>query len=254
MIMPVIVDDLDPKKDEYVKNFDDVVIFDKKEIAKTFDKYDTFEKFGAIVYARNACFQVARSLGIRYFIQLDDDYTDFRFRFDNKLDYVGFKLIKNLDRVFQELLTFYVNTPIASIAFSQGGDFIGGEGNQNAQKVKLSRKCMNSFICSTDRPFQFEGTINEDVNTYVRQGSIGKIFFTSTQIGLQQKQTQTNAGGMTELYLESGTYLKSFYTVIANPSSVTIKMMSTKFKRLHHSIKWNNAVPKILSQEVKKYG
>ena len=28
----------------------------------------------AIVYARNACFDLAKDLGITYFIQLDDDY------------------------------------------------------------------------------------------------------------------------------------------------------------------------------------
>ena len=47
------------------------------------------------------------------------------------------------------------------------------------------RKAMNSFICSVDRPFQFVGRINEDVNTYVLLGSRG-VFLSILQIGLDQ--------------------------------------------------------------------
>ena len=32
---------------------------------------------------------------------------------------------------------------------------------------------------------------------------------------LLQKETQSNSGGLTDIYLELGTYVKSFYSVIA---------------------------------------
>ena len=49
------------------------------------------------------------------------------------------------------------------------------------------------------------------------------------------------------------TYLKSFYSVICSPSSVKIKALNANHKRVHHSIKWINAVPKIISEGYKKY-
>lgn len=52
-------------------------MFDKPKIAKTFDEADNFDDRRAIVYARNACFQIARKLGYKYFIELDDDYDVF---------------------------------------------------------------------------------------------------------------------------------------------------------------------------------
>lgn len=52
------------------------------------------------------------------------------------------------------------------------------------------------------------GRINEDVNTYTNLGRCGELFMTIGAVQLGQKQTQKNSGGMTELYLDSGTYVK----------------------------------------------
>ena len=59
---------------------------------------------------------------------------------------------------------------------------------------------------------------------------------------------------MTDIYLENGTYVKSFYSIIFMPSAVKIGLMGNKkdSKRLHHKIKWNNCVPKIIAQKHKK--
>ena len=114
------------------------------------------------------------------------------------------------------------------------------------------RKCMNSFICSTERRFTFNGRINEDVNTYTYLGSTGKLFLTIVNVALEQKQTQNNKGGMSDLYFNNGTYVKSFYTIMHQPSSVHIEMMKCRHPRLHHSIDWNTTVPVIIGEEYKK--
>ena len=75
--------------------------------------------------------------------------------------------------------------------------------------------------------------------------------FTVTDILLTQLQTQSNVGGMTDLYLDGGTYLKSFYTVLFMPSAVTVQPMGTVHKRLHHKVDWEHCVPKILAEELK---
>jgi hypothetical protein len=189
-------------------------------------------------------------------MQLDDDYTDFRWSFDNDKKYVTNKYIKNLDKIFEIMLDFYKKTSFTSICMAQGGDFIGGE-NSGLSKTyldgQISRKIMNSFLCSVDRPFQFVGRINEDVNAYCYFGYKGYLFMTIAQLRLEQKQTQSNAGGLTDIYLSSGTYVKSFYSVLYNPSSVKVRQMGQNKKRLHHSINWDATVPKIISEKFKKY-
>lgn len=236
----------------YKKKFsDNVQVFSKEDYIDKFDIGDNFDDKRVVVYARNAVFDVAKNLGIKYFLVLDDDYTDFGYRFDNNLNYI-YKGIKNLDQVFLSILNFYKKTNVLSIALAQGGDYIGGKESGFAKKIQLKRKCMNTFFCSTDRRFNFVGRINEDVNTYVALATTGGVFFTTSQLSVQQLQTQSNSGGLTEFYLDGGTYVKSFYTIIFSPSSVKINLMGNKHKRLHHKVKWNNTVPKILSEIHKK--
>jgi hypothetical protein len=206
------------------------------------DEGNNFDERKAIVYARNSCFDIAKKLGITYFIQLDDDYYYFGYRYDT-----GAKIIKNLDAVFDIMLTFYKNAPIKSIAFSQGGDHIGGFNG-----IKLKRKCMNSFICSTEREFQFVGSINEDVNTYTTLATRGDLFFTFTNLQLDQKDTQSQNSGITDIYLKNGTYTKSFTTVMMHPSGSKVSMMNATNPRIHHSVKWANTTPMIISNIYKK--
>jgi hypothetical protein len=247
----LICDNEDKSLGDYLRKYQDVEIFDKKEISKTFDEGDNFQDRRAIIYARNACFEIAKKLGYKYFIQMDDDYTQFEYRIYSNENQKP-KYIFDLDSVFLLLLDFYKKTNFATISMAQGGDFIGGKNNTMAKKPTIYRKCMNSFICSTDRPFQFVGRINEDVNTYTSKASKGLLMGTIPMVSLKQQTTQKNKGGMSDLYLDNGTYVKSFYSVMYAPSSCKIKPMGDKHKRLHHSIKWGSAVPKIISEDLKK--
>ena len=229
-----------------------VVVFNKKDYKDSFDIGDNFDDDRVVVFARNAVFDIAKKLGYEYFLVLDDDYTEFRYTRDNKQQYATkLRRVLNLDRMFKQLLEYYKKTNAKTLCIAQGGDFIGGE-NSSVFKKKLSRKAMNFFICSVNRPFQFIGRINEDVNTYVRLGTTGDLFLTVCDYRLQQLDTQSNTGGLTEFYLDGGTYVKSFYTVLFSPSCTRINLMGNKYKRLHHVIRWNNATPVILEEKYKK--
>jgi hypothetical protein len=238
-----IVDNEDKTADRYIKNFgrEKVIIFNKKEIADEVDEGNNFDERRTITHARNVCFKIARDLGITYFCELDDDYGSFLFRNEKR----G-AVIKNLDRIFDSFLRYYKSYNIKSIAFSQGGDHIGGFSG-----LKLKRKCMNSFICSTEREFQFIGAMNEDVNTYTTLGSRGDLFLTFTGIQLNQEQSQSQTGGITDMYLRYGTYCKAFTTTMMHPSGVKVSMMNTKNTRLHHLIKWVNTTPMIIEEKYK---
>jgi hypothetical protein len=250
-----IVDNEDKTIDKYIKNFgeENVKIFNKKLMADNVDEGNNFDERRTITHARNASFYIAKKLGIEYFIQLDDDYTSFEYRYISKC---GKKLfvhkINNIDTIFNLYLEFYKNTNFYSIAFAQGGDFIGGVENPYVVKRPLMRKSMNSFICSTKRYFQFIGAMNEDVNTYVTLGSRGILFGTIPMISLVQTATQSNKSGITDMYIRFGTYCKAFTTVMMHPSSVKVSMMNSKNIRLHHSIKWINTTPMILNERYKK--
>lgn len=252
----IVIDNEDKTANEYRNRYGtDVVMFDKAAIAQTFDEGDNFQDRRAIIYARNASFQIAKNLGYRYFVQLDDDYTGFENCFDQNAFY-GYGRAENLDLIFSALCEYLSKTPFASIAISQGGDHIGG--GDSKKVIGTKRKAMNSFFCDTERPFQFVGRINEDVNTYTCEQRKGLLFLTILAAKLVQKQTQSNSGGMTDLYLDSGTYIKTFYSVMYAPSCVKVSQISSPqdgnagHLRIHHKVSWNNAAPLILSQQFKK--
>lgn len=251
-----IVDNEDLTASKYIQNFgvDNVIVFDKKAIADKTDEANNFDNRKVIIHARNSCFEIAKILGITYFMQLDDDYTAFEFRIDtNSTENCGdVKPIKSLDRTLDLLLNYYKTIPALSIAFAQGGDFIGGINNGKGAYRFNKRKCMNTFLCSTDRPFQFVGSINEDVNTYTILGSRGELFLTIPFVSIVQTTTQKNKGGMSDEYALSGTYVKSFHSILMHPSSIKIAMMNAKHTRLHHSIKWINTTPQIIDYKYKK--
>lgn len=251
----LVVDDEDKTADKYIANFgrDRVVVFNKKEMADQVDEGNNFNERRTITHARNACFKIAKDLGLKYFMELDDDYISFEYRYVSKC---GQKLnvhrIEDLDRVLCSYLELFKATSFHSIAFAQGGDFIGGVDNRYATRKPLIRKCMNSFICSTDRPFQFIGAMNEDVNTYTTLGSRGLLFGTIPMISLVQTATQSQKKGITDMYLRYGTYCKAFTTVMMHPSGVKVSMMNTSNPRIHHLIKWNNTTPMIVAEKYRK--
>ena len=248
----LIVDNEDEKVEEYRKRFGPewVIEFDKLAVSKTFDTADTQNDRRSIVYARNASFSIAAELGLDYFVQLDDDYTAFHHRYPSE-GVLKYHDVEKLDDVFEAMVEFLDTTNAATVAFAQGGDLLGGV-DSRAVRDGVLRKAMNSLFLRTDRPVQFIGRINEDVNTYVVGGQRGELFLTVGPLALCQMTTQTNAGGMTGLYAESGTYLKSMFTVMMAPSCTSIGLMGSSHMRLHHRIKHEHAYPKIISSRYLK--
>lgn len=253
----ILIDNEDSCITEYQNIYkDDVVIFDKLKQSLKTDEGDNLSKRNTVLYARNANFKIAKDLGIDYFWQLDDDYKEFRHAFNHELQYITKNIkMKNLDTILSLLIDFISKTKTSCIAFSQGGDFIGGDNSSVAKNVikgRMSRKVMNSFLFKTKEPIEFVGRMNDDVNTYVTLGSRGVLLFTLGQCRLEQVETQKNSGGLTDMYLEMGTYKKSFYTVMMHPSSVVIREMGVSNKRLHHFINAKYTYPLIISEKHKK--
>lgn len=247
----IILDNEDSTKDAYINKFgiEHILVFDKKKVASSFDIMDNFNNNKVVVYARNVCFDLARQLNLKYFLELEDDYKLFEIRSeeDNKL--LTYK-IKNLDAMCLTMLEFLEDSNALTVAFAQGGDLIGGL-NGSAWRTKIKRKAMNSFFCKVDNEFTFIGRMNDDVNTYTTLGSIGKLFLTICNVDLVQMQTQAAIGGNSDAYLKYGTYLKSFYSVMCMPSSVKISMMGEQHQRIHHIVDWETCVPKIVSWRFK---
>lgn len=242
----IVLDTDDETAPEYAARWgnDRLLYFDKDDVEGTFDVGDNRGPRGVSVYARNAIPHFAVDLGLTYYMQLDDDYTYFAHRL-NRDGTLTYAYCYRLDEVLEAFIRFLEDSGALTVAFAQGGDFIGGVNGSWRSPVK--RKAMNTFIARVDRPIRFVGRLNEDVNTYVWRGSQGDLFLTVTDFAINQVNTQENAGGVTAAYAETGTYVKSFYTLLWHPSSVKIATIGDLHHRMHHQVSWRHTVPRILS-------
>lgn len=256
----IVCDNEDNTIDQYRTNHGAgmVLVFDKPHYASLVDSCDNFKNRRTTTHARNACFDLAKDRGFEYFLVLDDDYTEFKYNYDTEGMFMR-SFIRNITPVFSASVSFLDSDKrIDSVCFIQGGDLIGGDSSIKKGIFPFNkRKAMNSFFCKTSRRFWFISRLNEDVNTYLTSGSRGRVFLSIPEIALNQAQTQATGGGMSDAYLASGTYVKSFYTVMICPSfaRVSIPNENTQTKtirRIHHKISWNNAVPKIIDDCHKK--
>lgn len=250
-----ILDDQDKTIEQYRAKFGEaVVVFDKKAVAANVDFGDNSPDLRTVLIARNACHDIAVNLGLRYFLVMDDDYTRFGWMFNHKRQFASSRPnVVSLDKAFDTLWEFYKASGLLSLAVLQGGDMIGGAESTLAQKIFCHRKCMQTFFCSTDRPIRWVGRLNDDVNTYITAQQRGDGAMMSVNlIQVNQGVTQQNSGGMTEAYLDMGTYVKSFYSVMFAPSAMTVRNMGTKHHRLHHFTDWNAVAPLYVAERWKK--
>lgn len=247
-----VIDDEDDQADEYRRRYgaDRVIVFSKQDAYDRADTMDNFNQHSAIIYARNESWRIAKELGLKYFLMLDDDYREIDLRYDDK-GKLKAKVCPDYDRLFGDMIRFLDDSGALTVAFCQGGDFVGGLEGGNYKKGLL-RKSMNSFFCKVEQPIEYRGTMNEDVVTYTTLSSRGLLFFSVSNTCVIQLPSQSLEGGMTGTYLDGGTYLKSFYAVMSMPSCVKVQVMHTKHSRIHHRVNWERCEPKILNEKFRK--
>jgi hypothetical protein len=250
----IVIDNMDNEIEKYQKQHINTLIFDKKKYADLTDEGDNFNNLRTTTHARNACYDLAGEKGYKYFLVLDDDYNAFSYIYNSKGEFKQ-RTIKNIDIIFKSHINYLKRIKAKAICFLQRGDLIGGGDNTalvNGYYPFKKRKAMNSWFCVTDRRIGFISRLNEDVNTYSVNGMRGEIYMTIPLISLNQAQTQSQSGGMSESYIDQGTYIKSFYSVMYRPDSYKIYKMGQSNKRYHHLPTWKTMVPQIIREKHKK--
>lgn len=230
----LIVDDEDEQQDEYIRLYGDKVKrFSKRKIENRFDTMTNRKEYRAVVYARNAAYQIANNLGIRWIFMCDDDITSFRYRIlrGNKLKGVT---IQDIDSLFELMAGIMEAGRLAIFGFSQAGAFIGG-----ANQMYLSghqRKIAQAFMLDASNPIEFRGMFFEDLVVALDAGVQGRVAMSTMFVSIQSPQMRSNNGGMQDLYKENSTYTHCFYTVMAYPNVAKIAEKDGEFSlRLNHS-------------------
>lgn len=249
----IVVDTDDDQIELYKSNYGDehIIVFNKDDIDGTFDIMDNFTGRQVPVYARNMLFPVAKSLNLKYFLELEDDYPNIRAR---KVDADGVLrsyYYKCFDDLIEPMIEFLETSGAVTVCWCQTGDLIGGKGSK-VYREQVSRKAMQTFFCKVDNSFEFIGRFNDDVNMYVTLGMRGQLVMSIRNVSIDQECTQVNDGGIKAMYQKFGTYVKSFYSVMLHPSGVKIHTMGDRYTRIHHTVEHDHTYVKIISGRYKK--
>ena len=154
-------------------------------------------------------------MGYKFHLQLDDDIHGFQIRYVDG-DALKCKNIRNMDVIFDAMCDYMESTPITSLSFSIPAYHVGGQNNR-AWKQQMIPRTMTTFLMREDDIQYFHMRMNDDITTSALNGMRGKLYYTYMPLMLSVDGTQKQAGGMTEIYVDNGTYRKSFYTVMCLP-------------------------------------
>lgn len=244
-----VIDDLDETSDEYIKNFgkENVIIFDKREIAKNTDRFLNYEKLDGVVYARNVCFEIAKKLDLEYFLNCDDDIRNFHYRLieNNKMGSVP---LISFDDVFEVILEFMKTSDIELFSISENGIYFGGI-NERTKGINMTFG--HFFIFNTKSKIRFRSFWLEDLITNIdilKRGHrvISSSFISQTLIG-------RGDGGMADSYNETNDNCIVFNILLCHPDVIKLYFKIKKDKILYsHKTNWKNVCVKTISDRYKK--
>lgn len=244
----VIVDDSDEDLNKYKKKFkSELLIFNKEEYMKKVDYMNNNKEMKSVVYARNYCMDIARKMGYKYILQMDDDFTSFDYRYIIK-DKIKSKKIKNMDGIIKAFITFLKEDKISMLAFGNSSHFVGGAKNKDVMKG-YKKNAFASMFLKTEDDINYIGLMNEDMNCNLEQVKNGKVVLSILRIKLNTPSSKTVEGGLTDIYIDEGKYIRDFYTFMYSPSNINIGIRKDK---IILTVRANNTYPKLIDENLKK--
>lgn len=253
----IVIDNEDETAESYYQRYGgQVLMFDKETAIARTDSALPPSYRRASTFARNAIFSVAQQVGARWFLLLDDDYHGFYWEANGSgLPLISERRVKDLDYVFAVYLDFYRSVPnLMALAMGQSGEFLGGIAD-GLKGYRTKRKAMNVFFLSTERPFPWLGLLNEDTTTAAHLGHMGYLFITAYPVIIKSGRTQQSRGGLDDIYRRLGTYTKSFFTLLWEPSFARVVPLygGEAYPRIHHRVYWRYGVPLIVPESLRRH-
>ena len=236
------IDNDDPTKEDYIsvaeKNGIKYFTFDK-DVNVSDQMFNNNLKSGAVC-TRKVVENVIRDKGYRFFCVLDDDYVNI---YDKDNKQITLSTLNNLINASCDILQ---RIPFVSvISLAQGGECVGGKQDfYNKSKFKL--KAMNWWFCDTQKPIEYKGFMNDDVNAGILLNKFGN--FSVQYGGLFIIQAMQKTGGMKNV---CAMYQKATFSIMLEPSFVRLGYLMNytgkrPTKRIYHKILREFAYPYIV--------
>lgn len=227
--------------DEYGCN---LYVFDMKEARERYDYVHRPSKSRRSAgQARNMMHDYAKAKGIDFYCVIDDDTASYHLRVTGYNNYVRACTLDDILWMMSETEDFMRKRHIGCWGWSQGGDLF-----ENPIIRIYRKKVMNTTFYLHPYIYRGErGYGDDDTSQFV--GIMNQGLFTGSYgIGcvLNQVQSATQAGGLTDLYNETKLLSKGILCPIQYPSAIHCERQTMNGNRLHHRVSYRYLMPKVL--------
>ncbi len=232
---------------DYIANWGEsrVLVFDwAAQCAKT----DTMDNFGferkasGAAPARNATAELSRARGERRHWQFDDDYTRFQWldgRTGKRPGADGLTLHRKMLQIAE----------LADRCGLSNAGFCPASMEATKERAFMpGRRVFNAHNLPSGGPLfeTWRGRLSDDLVNVIDVYRHGGKELCCRWLSMELAETQSEAGGLTEMYKADGTVRKTCYAVMAAPSAVRL---AERFRRFHHRCDWDRLAPKLASDE-----
>lgn len=241
----------DDKIPEYKKNWGEnkVLVFDWHEEIKNTDTLDNFgfEKMpSGATPARNAIRKISEDRGELRHWQFDDDYNNFRCvdLKTNKMETI--KKGASLENILFCFAKFAYKTESKNCGFATASETFNGD-----TAFKFRRRIFNAHNMTSKKVDwnKWRSRMNDDLINSIENWKKGNPIFSFLFASIVMPSTQSEKGGLTDIYQDEGTVRKTAYAILIEPKAVKLVK---KYGRYHHKVNWDLVTPKILHEKYAK--
>lgn len=225
-----------------------VIVFDwYDEITRTntLDNFGFEEMASGAAPVRNATARISRERGELRHWQFDDDYTSFKHVNAECTKNVNFESGAEFQEWLLRLAEFGYSAGLKNVGFPPASEAFPNHGKTFGKRVFNAHN-----MPSDERLFEpWVSRMNDDTINAINVYRHGGCEMSLRCMNMTMPPTQSEGGGLTDIYKLEGTVRKSAYPVLVAP--VAAKLV-VRFGRYHHRIDWKKLVPKVVSDEYEK--
>ena len=241
----IVCGDNDETIPEYQQNYgvDKVLIFDWKKYFNKCDFMDNTKSLSGAIPARNAIKDIAKKRGENRHWQWDDDYTGFRW-FDCKEFRWRSLEGEELQEKLQDIANFGEMVRANNIGFDLAT--VCANGVEGVRFIlQMGQRVFNFHNLPTNDNLwiKWRGRMNDDLLNSIWAKNHGRLVFSLKNPLGAMAQTQKESGGLTDIYKEQGTVVKTAYGVLGHPKAVKLIIWRGRY---HHRVDWQLISPKIV--------
>lgn len=214
----LVVDDQDSTLPEYLANYgDSVIVFDKDAYVSVTDTglYTPQKNFA--VFSRNAIEDIARDLGYDCFIMMDDDLTNFRFRYPEDNSFKSLKITQNLDKIFEAYIEYLMECDLACLCFGIHNNYMKGTDVLYEENPRL-RLCFTVYFRNCKFPVSWKLNMCEDRITSLECSRSGQVWLQLLNVQVDTVEIGGKIkGGNSEVYNSVDKFKQTFFPVMIFP-------------------------------------